>query len=51
MGTTLGAVTGLSVVSESQKKDAAWDFIKWVSSEEGALILAASGEFPGYLER
>ena len=45
-GTTLGAVTGLSVVSESQKKDAAWDFIKWVSSEEGALILAASGNFP-----
>ena len=45
-GTTLGAVTGLSVVSESQKKDAAWDFIKWVSSEEGAIILAASGNFP-----
>lgn len=45
-GTTLGAITGLAITSESQKKEAAWDFIKWVSGEEGAAILASSGNFP-----
>ena len=45
-GTTLGAITGLGMVSESKNKDAAWDFIQWVSGEEGAAILAASGNFP-----
>jgi len=45
-GTTLGAITGLAITSESQKKDAAWDFIKWVSGEEGAAVLASSGNFP-----
>lgn len=45
-GTTLGAITGLSVVTESQKKDAAWQFVKWVSGQEGAEVLASSGNFP-----
>lgn len=45
-GSTLGAITGLAITSESQKKDAAWDFIKWVSGEEGAAVLANSGNFP-----
>lgn len=45
-GTTLGAITGLTITTESQKKDAAWDFIKWVSGEEGAAVLASSGNFP-----
>lgn len=45
-GSTLGAITGLAITSESQKKDAAWDFIKWVSGEEGAAVLASSGNFP-----
>lgn len=45
-GSTLGAITGLAITSESQKKDAAWDFIKWVSGEEGAAVLAGSGNFP-----
>lgn len=45
-GSTLGAITGLAITSESQKKDAAWDFVKWVSGEEGAAVLASSGNFP-----
>ena len=48
-GTTLGAITGLAMVSESEKKDAAWDFIKWVSGVEGAEVLASSGNFPAIL--
>ncbi len=45
-GTTLGAITGIAMVSESQKKDAAWDFIKWVSGPEGAAVVASTGNFP-----
>ena len=48
-GTTLGAITGIAIVSESDKKDAAWDFIKWVSGVEGAEVLASSGNFPAIL--
>ena len=45
-GTTLGQVTGMSLVSESKNKEAAWEFIKWCSGEEGAKVLASSGTFP-----
>lgn len=47
-GTTLGAVTGLSMVSVSNQKNAAWEFIKWASGEEGARIIAGTGNFPAY---
>lgn len=45
-GTTLGAITGLAIAEQSDKKDAAWDFINWVSGEEGAKVLAKTGNFP-----
>ncbi|MCR4923185.1 MAG: sugar ABC transporter substrate-binding protein [Lachnospiraceae bacterium] len=45
-GTTLGQVTGMSIVSQSDQKDAAWEFINWCSGEEGAKVLASSGTFP-----
>ena len=48
-GTTLGAITGLGMVSESKNKDAAWDFIQWVSGEEGAAVMASSGNFPAIM--
>lgn len=48
-GTTLGTVTGLSIPAESDKKDAAWDFIRFASGEEGAEILAGSGQFPAIM--
>ena len=45
-GTTLGAITGLAIAEQSDQKDAAWDFINWVSGEEGAKVLAKTGNFP-----
>ena len=48
-GTTLGTVTGMSVVAASDQQEAAFNFINWASGEEGAKILAASGTFPAIL--
>jgi len=45
-GSTLGAIAALAVVSASEKQDAAWDFVKWVSGEGGAAVLSANGNFP-----
>lgn len=45
-GTTLGAIMGLTIAKESKNKEEAWDFINWVSGEEGAKILAKTGNFP-----
>ena len=35
-GSTLGTITGLAVTTASDTPDASWDFVKWVSGEEGA---------------
>ncbi len=48
-GSTLGTITGLAVTSASTKKDAAWDFVKWVSGEEGAAVMAETGNFPAIM--
>ena len=48
-GSTLGTITGLSVVSASDVKDAAFDFVEWVSGEEGAKVMASSGNFPALM--
>lgn len=48
-GTTLGAVTGLAVPVVSDQKDAAWDFIKFACSEEGANVVASTGTFPAIM--
>lgn len=45
-GTTAGTLTSLAINSNSEHKDAAWDFIKFYTGEEGAAILAASGTLP-----
>ncbi len=45
-GSTLGTITGLSVTSASKNKDAAWDFVNWVSGADGAAVMASSGNFP-----
>ncbi|MCI8489481.1 MAG: sugar ABC transporter substrate-binding protein [Lachnospiraceae bacterium] len=45
-GSTLGTITGLAVTSASTQKDAAFDFVKWVSGEEGAAVMAGTGNFP-----
>ncbi len=48
-GSTLGTITGLAVTAESDTPDAAWDFVKWVSGEEGAAVMASSGNFPAIM--
>lgn len=45
-GTTLGTITGLSVSSKSENKDAALDFVAWVTGEEGAKAVAQTGTIP-----
>lgn len=45
-GSTLGAIAALGVVSSSEKQEAAWDFVKWVSGAEGAEVLSNTGNFP-----
>ncbi len=45
-GTTAGTLTSLAINEKSDHKDAAWDFIKFYSGEEGAKVLAATGNLP-----
>ena len=48
-GSTLGTITGISVTSASDQKDAAWDFVNFVSGAEGALVMAKTGNFPAIM--
>lgn len=48
-GSTLGTITGLAVTSVSDQKDAAFDFVKWVSGAEGAKVMAQTGNFPALM--
>lgn len=45
-GTTLGTITGLAIPTASENKDAAWDFVKFACGEEGAKVIASTGNFP-----
>lgn len=42
----MGTVTSLAVNANSEKKEAALDFVNWCASEEGAKAVAAVGTFP-----
>lgn len=48
-GSTLGTITGLAVTSVSDQKDAAFEFVKWVSGAEGAKVMAQTGNFPALM--
>ncbi|MDE7202794.1 MAG: sugar ABC transporter substrate-binding protein [Lachnospiraceae bacterium] len=48
-GSTLGTITGLSVTSVTDTPDEAWAFVKWVSGEEGAAVMAETGNFPAIM--
>ena len=48
-GTTLEQVTSLAIPTSSKHKDAAWDFIKFVSGEDGAAVVASTGNFPAMM--
>lgn len=45
-GYTVGSVTPLVIPENCKNKEAAWDFIKFVSSEEGAKVYAENGSLP-----
>ncbi|MDF2884995.1 MAG: sugar transporter substrate-binding protein [Clostridiaceae bacterium] len=45
-GTTIGTITSLAINSKSSKKDAAWDFLKYFTGEEGAAAIAKTGTLP-----
>jgi multiple sugar transport system substrate-binding protein len=45
-GWTVGSVTPIAINQNSKNKDAAWEFVKFVSSEEGANIYAKWGQLP-----
>jgi len=45
-GWTVGSVTPIAVNRASRNKDAAWKFVNFVTSEEGAVIYAKTGELP-----
>lgn len=46
---TVVQTNGLAIISDSQRKEDAWEFVKWFNGEEGQTILAQHGEFPAYL--
>jgi multiple sugar transport system substrate-binding protein len=48
-GTTLGTITGVAISQGSKQKDAAWKFVKFISSSDCAKVIAATGAFPSIL--
>src|SRR5690554_3925097 len=48
-GVTIGNVTPLAINANSDKKDAAWKFVKFFSQEEGAKIFARNGILPALI--
>ena len=45
-GWTVGSVTPIAVNQASRNKDAAWEFVRFVTGEEGAFIYAKNAMFP-----
>ncbi len=45
-GYTVGSTTPMGVNANSKNKDAAWEFVKYCSGEEGADIYATTGQIP-----
>ena len=48
-GSTLGTITGLAVTTATDIPEEAWKFVKWVSGEEGAKVMAETGNFPAIM--
>ena len=48
-GSTLATITALSIPTSAPNKDLAWEFVKFVSGEEGAEILAKTGTIPAIM--
>jgi len=47
-GSSFGSPTGSAITTNSQNKEAAWDFIAWRSGEEGAKAFASVGTRAAY---
>jgi len=45
-GSTLATITALALPTSAPHKDEAWDFIKFVTGENGAQVLAETGNIP-----
>ncbi|MFA9376509.1 MAG: sugar ABC transporter substrate-binding protein [Lachnotalea sp.] len=48
-GSTLATITSLAVSQASENKEASLDFVKFVTGEEGAAIIASTGTFPAIM--
>ncbi len=48
-GSSFGSPTGCAINVNSKQKEAAWDFVSWRCSEEGAKAIAATGTRPAYV--
>lgn len=48
-GSTLGTITGIAVTTGASDKDAAWEFVKFVSGTDGAKVMAETGNFPAIM--
>lgn len=48
-GSTLATITSLAIPASAPHKDLAWEFVKFVSSTEGAEILASTGTIPAIM--
>ncbi|MEG0910551.1 MAG: sugar ABC transporter substrate-binding protein [Ruthenibacterium sp.] len=46
-GYTVGAATPLVINAASKKQDAAWEFVKFATSAEGAKVYSEAGAIPG----
>jgi len=47
-GKGTGAITPVSIGANSKNKEMAWEFVKFVTGEEGAKVLASCGILPAY---
>ncbi len=45
-GATVGSTTPVAINAKTDVADVAWEFVKFATGEEGALILAENGIFP-----
>lgn len=48
-GSSFGSPTSMAINAKSANQDVAWDFLKWLCSEEGALVMASTGNRPAYV--
>ena len=48
-GSTFGNLTGVAINSKSEQKDAAWDYVAWLCSEEGSQATASVGNRPAWV--